>query len=105
MVALSPIVSMALSAAAAAAIPPYTCTDLVVPVNITAQTTQLNLDAPSNPIELTGLITRLVSATSNVTAEVIGGKTTLTASYSISSQLCVPADFPQNGTLEFAIHG
>lgn len=78
---------------------------MVVPVDVSAETIVLNLSPPSNQTELTGLITRVASETSNVTAAIVGGTYNLDATYNIWSQLCVPAGFESGGVVEFTIHG
>lgn len=83
----------------------YTCKETMVPVNISAQTTTLNIAPPSNQTELSGLNGQLASLTSNVTTSVSGNKTDLNASYKIFTELCVPDGFKEGGTVQFAIHG
>jgi len=105
MLALWSILGLSASSISLSTSPSYHCTEIVVPVNVSLQTILLNLSAPANQTELTGFITKLNSETSNITTSIMGGNTNLTASYNIWSQLCIPAGFRPNGTLEFAIHG
>jgi hypothetical protein len=88
----------------AQATPSYTCSEFFVPVNVTAQTVQLNVTAPVDQFELTGILTQLSWDDSTYVQDVTIGPTTLEASYNIWSQLCVPNDFPADGIVEFAIH-
>lgn len=83
----------------------YTCTESVIPISITAQTTVLKISPPANQTELSGYTGLMSSLTSNFTTDVVDGKTTLNASYNIWSELCVPAGFKAGGTVELAIHG
>ncbi|KII91729.1 hypothetical protein PLICRDRAFT_123246 [Plicaturopsis crispa FD-325 SS-3] len=96
---------LVLSAFVASTYATYNCTTMKVPVSVSLETTKLDLSAPANETELTALVTQIVSATSNVTSALVKGTELLNATYEIYSQLCIPAGFKQNGTLEFAIHG
>ncbi|KAF6742460.1 hypothetical protein DFP72DRAFT_1105911 [Ephemerocybe angulata] len=64
------------------------CVETLLPVSIAANNTEIKLAAPRNQQELTDLITRISSQTSNVTSEVQTGKTLDAAN-----------------TVELAIHG
>ncbi|KAF6752437.1 Alpha/beta hydrolase family-domain-containing protein [Ephemerocybe angulata] len=81
------------------------CIDALLPVNVTAQNTQLKVSAPRNQQELTDIITRLTSETSNVTAEVTGPPATNKATYKIWTRLCVPTSQDTSKTVQLAIHG
>ncbi|PPQ94914.1 hypothetical protein CVT25_004400 [Psilocybe cyanescens] len=83
------------------------CQQVTIPVIISATTQNIDLKAPKNQSELTGLITRFTSLSSNVTADVLKGETNLTASYKIWSLLCLPSNVSTKPvtTVEFAIHG
>jgi hypothetical protein len=82
-----------------------TCIESFLAVNISASTINLNLSPPNNQTELTGLITRFASQTSNLTASINTGMTTVEATYDIYSELCVPPTFSPGGIVEFAVHG
>ncbi|THU91784.1 hypothetical protein K435DRAFT_863073 [Dendrothele bispora CBS 962.96] len=99
------ILSTLLFNAAAQTASSLNCTEFFVPVNISTQTSKLNVTAPSSQAEMTGLITRMTWANSSITNDVNLGTTALNATYKIWSQLCVPDGFGANGTLEFTIHG
>lgn len=81
------------------------CKEAILPVHVTVQTVNLDLARPNNQIELTALITRLTSESSNVTSSITDGTTQLDAIYDIYTQLCVPSGFTAGGVVEFAIHG
>jgi hypothetical protein len=82
-----------------------TCIQSFLAVNVSANTINLKLAPPNNQTELTGLITRFVSQTSNLTASIKTGMMTVEATYDIYSELCVPPGFSPGGIVEFAIHG
>ncbi|KAF9061668.1 hypothetical protein BDP27DRAFT_1428718 [Rhodocollybia butyracea] len=93
-----------ISQSVSAQAPSYTCSEFFVPVNVTAQTVQLNVTAPQDQSELTGILTQLSWVDSTYVQDVTIGPTTLEANYKIWSQLCVPNGFPADGIVEFAIH-
>ncbi|KAF5336269.1 hypothetical protein D9758_016051 [Tetrapyrgos nigripes] len=82
----------------------YTCSEFFVPVNVSASTVQLNLTAPKDQTELTGILNELSWANSTFAKDVTIGPTTLNKNYKIWSKLCIPNDFPADGVVEFAIH-
>ncbi|KAF8970842.1 Alpha/Beta hydrolase protein [Flammula alnicola] len=100
------ILLLALSASASALLPrssPH-CQQLTVPISITANTLIINVSPPQNQSELTGLVTKFTSLTSNVTRHDVQGQTTLNATYNIWTLLCLPSN-NNASTVEFAIHG
>ncbi|KDR72821.1 hypothetical protein GALMADRAFT_734987 [Galerina marginata CBS 339.88] len=98
------LLTLAASALALASSFPPGCEQVTIPVTISANPLNINLSTPKNQSELTGLVTRLTSLTSNVSSEVILGPTNLTATYKIWSLLCIPHTTKPT-TVEFAIHG
>jgi hypothetical protein len=77
----------------------------LLPVTVSADVIDFNLAPPNNQMELTGLLTRFASQTSNLTDSIKIGMTKLKATYDIYTELYVPAEFPKGGIVEFAIHG
>lgn len=80
------------------------CIISTLPIQVSVDTIALNLDPPSNQTELTGILTRFASQTSNFTESIMNGTTKIEATYQIYTQLCVPDGFT-GGIVEFAIHG
>ncbi|THU77577.1 alpha/beta-hydrolase, partial [Dendrothele bispora CBS 962.96] len=83
----------------------YSCSEFSVPLTVSASTVKLNLTAPQNQIELTGLVADLSHLNATIGDKVTVGRATVNATYDIWSQLCVPDDFTPDGILEFTIHG
>jgi len=84
----------------------FNCSEFLIPVSISAQTTKFNLTNPKDQFELSGLVTRMTYLNSTLVEEVTIGPSTVNATYNIWSQLCVPDGFDEeNGILEFTIHG
>jgi len=81
-----------------------TCIESILSVNVSANTIDFNLAPPSSQTELTGLVTRFASQTSNFTDSIKIGTTRIEKTYDIYSQLYMPAGF-SSGIVEFAIHG
>ncbi|KAF8955634.1 hypothetical protein BDZ97DRAFT_1856429 [Flammula alnicola] len=81
------------------------CQQVTIPVSITTNTLVINVSTPANQSELTGLITKFTSLTSNVTKDDIQGQTSLNATYNIWTLLCLPSGSNTSSTVEFAIHG
>ncbi|KAF8955647.1 hypothetical protein BDZ97DRAFT_1926508 [Flammula alnicola] len=100
------ILLLALSTTAFALLPSSSphCQQLTIPVSITANPFVINIPTPANQSELTGLITKFTSLTSNVTKDDIQGQTSLNATYKIWTLLCLPSNSTAS-TVEFAIHG
>ncbi|KAF8219650.1 hypothetical protein L208DRAFT_1338747 [Tricholoma matsutake] len=80
------------------------CIISTLPIQVSVDTIALNLDPPSNQTELTGILTRFASQTSNFTESIMNGTTKIEATYQIYTQLCVPDGFT-GGIVELAIHG
>jgi hypothetical protein len=77
----------------------------LLPVTVSTDVIDFNLAPPNNQMELTGLLTRFASQTSNLTDSIKIGMTKLKATYYLYTELYVPAEFPKGGMVEFAIHG
>lgn len=101
----SPLLIFTASAVALTTRAGYKCAEAIVPVHVRAQSIGLDVDAPRDQAELTGLVTRLTSQTNNFTEVYTGRTEEVDAEYNIWTQLCIPKGFKETDVLEFAVHG
>ncbi|THU99469.1 alpha/beta-hydrolase [Dendrothele bispora CBS 962.96] len=85
--------------------PSYQCSEFFVPVNVSAQTVQLNVTNPQNQFELTNLLTQMAYTNATIDQDVTIGPATVNDTFNIWSQLCIPNDFAADGVVEFTAHG
>ncbi|KAF6749047.1 Alpha/Beta hydrolase protein [Ephemerocybe angulata] len=81
------------------------CTETILPLSIIANNTEIKLSAPRSQMEVSDLVTRISSLTSNLTSEIVGGPRVNNATYRIWTQLCVPTKPDASKTVELAVHG
>ncbi|KAF5335742.1 hypothetical protein D9611_009647 [Ephemerocybe angulata] len=103
--ALISILTVIASAQALYSVPNGKCSDVLLPVSVTAQNAVLNITAPHNQQELTDFIAQFTSLTSNSTTQIIGAPVTNNATYKIWTELCLPTKQDSANTVEFAVHG
>ncbi|KAF6752438.1 hypothetical protein DFP72DRAFT_1171641 [Ephemerocybe angulata] len=103
--ALISILTVITSAQALYSVPNGKCSDVLLPVSVTAQNAVLNITAPHNQQELTDFIAQFTSLTSNSTTQIIGAPVTNNATYKIWTELCLPTKQDTANTVEFAVHG
>lgn len=83
------------------------CVSGMVDVTASATNVKLNLEAPTNSSEVTGIWTDFFQTNSTFAKELFGGPHEVTGTYGIYSELCFPrtVDAIDGATIHFLIHG
>ena len=88
--------AVAVFAASAAA---KTCTNLTVPVTISARTGVFNIPVPQTNFDATAFIQNQTQQGRNFTETALSGYATTAGTYDISAQFCMPSDMDTSMTL------
>ena len=97
------IASLALLASFAAA---KQCTNITVPVEISARTAIFNVPVPQTNLEATAFIQNFTQQGRNFTETTLTGYRTTAGKYEISAKLCTPSDGKiANPTVQVLTHG
>lgn len=84
----------------------YVCTPLLLDVEVSAKTTNLEIEIPRSESQLIGVVQEFFSEQSNLSSNVKHGEgRRITKVYQISSRFCKPPSFRNGSVLEFAVHG
>jgi len=85
-----------------------TCTNITVPVDISARTAVFgNIDVPVGPLDSTTFIQNVTRQGGNFTAQALSGYNTTSGTYNISAKYCVPdgANATWPSTIQVLTHG
>ncbi|KAF2673752.1 alpha/beta-hydrolase [Microthyrium microscopicum] len=80
------------------------CSNITVPISISARNGVFNLSAPANNIEATNFVLNLAQAGQNYSATLLSGYQTVSGDYNISTTLCHPDSGPSS-ILQVLTHG
>ncbi|KAH7026471.1 Alpha/Beta hydrolase protein [Microdochium trichocladiopsis] len=89
----------------AAAVSAKCCTNLTVPVTVSARNGRFNLQPPENNIDVTDFILRLGKRGANYTQQVLEEIYTVSGTYNIAATYCEPAANEPGSVLQVLTHG
>lgn len=69
-----------------------TCTNLTVPVDLSARNGRFNIEAPQNNIEVTNFILNNGQQGANYTEQLLQNQTTVSGQYNLAATYCVPGE-------------
>ena len=82
------------------------CTNITVPVTVSARTGMFNIAVPQTNLDATTFIQNVTQQGRNFTDIALTGYKTTSGTYNISAQFCVPsADTSTNPTVQVLTHG